>query len=142
MNETAVPAPATDDPEDLGFSGRPLCREPWESFYILRRGVLPCCHGNQAIAPMADWNAAWNSPQIQEIRDYLKRGKLSPYCLDSLGCPIVQRYLRAANAEKGAEPAAPRRRSRVVRTVNRLLFGLPRRIYRALRERRTRRKYS
>ena len=69
----------------------PLCREPWENYYILRRGILPCCHGHKAIAPMTEWKTAWNSPAMQEIRYYLARGELSPYCRESLACPIVQR---------------------------------------------------
>lgn len=78
----------------------PLCREPWESFYILRRGILPCCFGGEVIGPMADYAKAWNGPQMQEIRSYLARGELSPYCLRSPGCPIVQR-VRAGRAEAG-----------------------------------------
>lgn len=141
MTGRSVPAPI-DDPEDLGFSGLPFCREPWESFYILRRGILPCCHGNPIIAPMTDWEAAWNSPPIQEIRDHIIRGKLSPYCLVSLGCPIVQRYLRQKNKEMGDESILPPRRSRILLAVNRLLFRIPGKIYKALRDRRLRRKYS
>ena len=33
------------DAEALGGANLPLCREPWMSFYILRRGVMPCCYG-------------------------------------------------------------------------------------------------
>jgi hypothetical protein len=141
MNETTTPVPI-DDPEDLGFSGRPLCREPWESFYILRRGIMPCCHGNPIIAPMNDWAAAWNSPEIQEIRDYLRQGKLSPYCMVSLGCPIVQRYLREKNKDKGDAAVAPPRRSPVLLALNRLMFRIPGKIQKAVHERRNRRKYT
>jgi hypothetical protein len=80
-----------------------LCREPWESYYILRRGILPCCHGEKPIAPMAAWATAWNSPALQEMRSFLARGELSPYCRRSLGCPIVQREL--ARERGGAEAA-------------------------------------
>ncbi len=141
MSETPASAPI-DDPDDLGFTGLPLCREPWESFYILRRGILPCCHGNPIIAPMTDWEAAWNGPQIQEIRDCLRQGKLSSYCLVSLGCPIVQRYLREKNKGKGDGAVAPPRRSPVVLAINRLLFRIPGKISRALRTRRNRRRYT
>ena len=72
---------------------RILCREPWENYYILRRGILPCCHGWKPIAPMAEWQTAWNNAEIQEIRSYLVHGQLSPYCLLSVTCPIVQRHM-------------------------------------------------
>jgi hypothetical protein len=123
------------DPDDLGFSNLPLCREPWESFYILRRGIMPCCYGNPIIAPMADYASAWNSPAAREIRGYLSRGKLSPYCLESLGCPIVQRELAKRNghsSDPGALLVTPPRRPLFLRLINKALFGLPRRIYRAL----------
>jgi len=121
--------------EDLGYGGLPICREPWESYYILRRGILPCCHGNPIIAPMTDWREAWNSPQIQEIRRYLSKGKLSPYCLESLGCPIVQRVLREGRLSNRALPSRPV----VLRAVNRLLFRVPGRIHRAWQSRKKRR---
>jgi hypothetical protein len=120
--------------DELGHPNEPLCREPWESYYVLRRGVLPCCYGATPIAPMAEWREAWNSPPIQEIRAHLVRGELSPYCLASLGCPVVQRYL----AEKRNSPFARWRaaaRSRAVR-IDRLLARMPSRIVRRLRHRR------
>ena len=126
--------------EDLGLGRLPLCREPWESYYILRRGILPCCHGNPIIAPITDWSAAWNSPQVQEIRRYLGQGRLSPYCLESLGCPIVQRILREQE-EKGTSSALPKRHP-FLRAVNRLMFRLPGRLVRVVRERRARRRSS
>jgi hypothetical protein len=141
MNEHPGPLPA-DDPDDLGFSGLPLCLEPWESFYILRRGILPCCHGNPIIAPMTDWAAAWNSPQLQEIRSYLSRGKLSPYCLVSLGCPIVQRHLREKNKDKGGDAVAPPKRSAAVLFINRIFFRIPGKIVRRIHDWKTRKKYS
>jgi hypothetical protein len=118
--------------DNLGISKLPLCREPWESYYILRRGILPCCHGNPIIAPMADWAAAWNSPQVQEIRRYLSQGKLSPYCLESLGCPIVQRYLNKKRKEPILPPISLLRRPRFLRFLNRLFFKIPGRIWQAL----------
>ena len=77
---------------EMGLERKFLCREPWESYYILRRGIMPCCYGAAPIAPMEDWATAWNSPALQEIRAYLAKGTLSPYCRRSTGCPIVQRY--------------------------------------------------
>lgn len=120
--------------EDLGYGGLPICREPWESYYILRRGILPCCHGNPIIAPMTGWKEAWNSSQIQEIRRYLSKGRLSPYCLESLGCPIVQRVLRE---ERLAGRALPRRPA-LLRLVNRLMFRVPGRVHRAWQSRKKR----
>jgi hypothetical protein len=76
-------------------AGLPLCREPWENFYILRRGILPCCYGGAVIGEMADYAEVWNSPEIQEIRLHLSQGRLAPYCLKNPGCPIVQRILAA-----------------------------------------------
>ncbi len=38
----------------LGGERTPACLEPWKSLYILRRGVLPCCYGGQAVAPQED----------------------------------------------------------------------------------------
>ena len=112
----------------LGTEREYLCREPWESYYILRRGILPCCHGHAPIAPMSEWATAWNSPDLQEIRRYLARGRLSPYCLRSLGCPIVQRHLQ--------RHAFRRRVLRLaqgpLRRVNRLLGRLPTRLLRAI----------
>ncbi len=110
----------------------PLCREPWQNYYILRRGILPCCYGHKAIAPMSEWRTAWNSPALQEIRSHLAQGQLSPYCLQSVSCPIVQRHLD--NKRKAALAAVmPSARPPLLRAVNRLLGGLPARIYYGLR---------
>lgn len=115
-------------PEETEVSSLPLCREPWENFYILRRGILPCCYGNPIGYSMEDWDEAWNSPQLQEIRRYLSQGKLSPYCLECLGCPIVQRHL--AKKSHGFFPDKPKPFS--LHIMNRLLFRIPGRIYRAI----------
>jgi hypothetical protein len=107
----------------------PLCREPWENYYILRRGIVPCCYGNPVLAPMSDWAKVWNSPQLQEIRDYLRQEKLSPYCLKSPSCPIVQRYL-----EKNGTSPSYQKPPFILRLVNRMLFRIPGRIYRAIKK--------
>lgn len=86
------PATMHDAIHELGLERKHLCREPWESYYILRRGILPCCYGAKPIAPMSEWATAWNSPALREIRSYLAKGELSPYCRRSVNCPIVQRY--------------------------------------------------
>jgi hypothetical protein len=113
---------------DIGESGMPLCREPWENLYILRRGILPCCYGNPVGYSFPEYAKAWNSPEVQEIRRYLSRGKLSPYCMECLGCPIVQRYL----AEHGMESPALRQRPFFLRFLNRLFFRIPSKIYHSL----------
>ena len=121
-----VDAQALED--DIGESGMPLCKEPWENLYILRRGILPCCYGNPVGYAFPDYAQAWNSPEIQEIRRYLSQGKLSPYCMECLGCPIVQRYL----AEHGMENPALEQRPYVFRLINRLLFRIPGKVIRFL----------
>ncbi|MDD8014847.1 MAG: SPASM domain-containing protein [Acidobacteriota bacterium] len=129
------PAAAPDD--DLGISRFPLCREPWESYYILRRGILPCCYGNPILAPMTEYKQSWNSARLREIREYLSQGKLSPYCLESLGCPIVQRVLakKRNQPEQEAVEIPPAGKKSVLRLVNRLLFGIPGKIRRRVRAR-------
>ena len=107
--------------DDIAESGMPLCKEPWENLYILRRGILPCCYGNPVGYSFPEYAEAWNSPEIQEIRRYLSQGKLSPYCMECLGCPIVQRYL----AEHGMESPALKQRPFVIRLINRLFFRIP-----------------
>jgi hypothetical protein len=117
--------------ESASSAGLPLCREPWENFYILRRGVLPCCYGGAVIRPMADYAEAWNSAEIQEIRAYLARGELSPYCLRSPGCPIVQREQArqtAGPAAKGQAPAHRKDAEGAPRRLFRRAAGLIRRI--------------
>ncbi len=116
--------------EDIGETGMPLCREPWENFYILRRGILPCCYGNPIGYSFDEYAEAWNSPQIQEIRRYLSQGKLSPYCVECLGCPIVQRYL-AEHPELGPQH---QKKPFVLRFLNRLFFRLPAKIYQSAKK--------
>ena len=111
---------------------RILCREPWENYYILRRGILPCCYGWKPIAPMAEWQTAWNNAEIQEIRSYLAQGKLSPYCLLSLTCPIVQRHMDEER-RKAFLGLAPGARPPLFVFINRLFVGVPARLYRSLR---------
>jgi len=117
------------DRDELGLREGPLCREPWESYYILRRGILPCCYGNPIVAPVERWWETWNSSKLQEIRSYLSRGELSPYCRESLGCPIVQRVLAKERERQGTERAT---RPTWRRLINRLFFGLPARVYRKI----------
>jgi hypothetical protein len=103
MSEERVAGPATGEAKSPGPSGMPLCREPWQSLYILRRGILPCCYGGAVLGEMGDYAAVWNGPEMQELRLYLSRGELAPYCLENPGCPIVQRVL----AQSSPAPANP-----------------------------------
>jgi len=114
--------------DDLGLGRLPLCLEPWQSYYILRRGIMPCCYGNPVLAPMSEFAAMWNSAELREIRSHLGRGELSPYCHKSHGCPIVQRIL----AKRAAGPPPPPPRPAALRFLNRLFFRLPGRVWRAI----------
>jgi hypothetical protein len=109
-----------------------LCHEPWENYYILRRGIMPCCYGGKPIAPMSEWRTAWNSPELQDIRAHLARGVLSPYCLISVTCPIVQRHMEAERRKALIPGLAPGARPPFLRFINRLFGGVPAKIYRRL----------
>jgi len=82
---------------------------------------------------MSDWKKAWNCEEVQEIRAYLSRGELSPYCRESLGCPIVQRVLAKEREERGETAGPPKPPPKALRMVNRILKGFPARIYRRLK---------
>ncbi len=133
----AEPAPVTETPADaepaparpsLGAERLPLCREPWKSLYVLRRGIYPCCYGGEPIAPMDALREAWNSPLLQDVRRELAAGRFHRYCLDSPACPIVR---KAASAGRIAPPAErlPRLRGAWSR-FDGALGGLPRRLLR------------
>ena len=91
----AEPA-AADDDGSLGEGRVPACLEPWKSLYVLRRGVLPCCHGSRPLAAMGEYRDVWNAPILQDIRRHIARGEFHAYCLGSPSCPIVRksRYAR------------------------------------------------
>ncbi|MFC2163855.1 SPASM domain-containing protein [Acidobacteriota bacterium] len=116
--------------DEIGEIDMPLCREPWENLYILRRGILPCCYGNPIGYSFDEYAKAWNSPQIQEIRLYLSQGKLSPYCMECLGCPIVQRYL-TEHPELGPQH---KKKPFVLRLLNRLFFRIPAKLYQSVKK--------
>jgi hypothetical protein len=91
---------------DLEHANVPLCREPWETIYVLRRGIMPCCFSK---SPLFTWGelrdktlaqfvkGAWNSPVIQEIRVALAQHRLHERCAETKSCPIVKKwFLRQA----------------------------------------------
>jgi MoaA/NifB/PqqE/SkfB family radical SAM enzyme len=79
---------------------RPLCGEPWEAIYVLRRGIHCCCYTKE---PLVRWSErgsralaeflrdAWNGPQYRELRSALAGGRLHKTCLKSPSCPIVRK---------------------------------------------------
>ncbi len=100
-------SPATAEPApDLGADREPICSEPWKSLYILRRGVLPCCHGGRPLAPMDQYREVWNSPVVQAIRHDLARGRFHQYCLDSPACPVVRKARQIEDRWRASRPAA------------------------------------
>jgi hypothetical protein len=134
MTETQKEQSNSNAGDDLGFSNLPLCTEPWESYYILRRGILPCCYGNPIVAPMSDWKEAWNCEEVQEIRRSLSRGELSPYCRESLGCPIVQRIIAEEKKKTGkGDEEIFSHPPKFLRFINHLFFRLPSKICRRLK---------
>jgi MoaA/NifB/PqqE/SkfB family radical SAM enzyme len=124
---------AGDDDASLGYSRFPLCREPWQSFYILRRGVMPCCFGYKEIAPMEQYREAWNSSALQEIRRHLRQGTFSEYCLNCFSCPIVQRHAGAELARRLQPPPPVPASRKVLRFINRACFRIPGRIFHLLK---------
>jgi MoaA/NifB/PqqE/SkfB family radical SAM enzyme len=86
---------------DLESAEGPLCTEPWETIYVLRRGIMPCCFSKY---PLFTWGElrdktlaqfvkdAWNSPIIQEIRVALAHHRLHERCAETKSCPIVKKW--------------------------------------------------
>ena len=97
----AEPAPGDDDGA-LGDGRLPACLEPWKSLYVLRRGVMPCCHGNRPLAAMGEYREAWNGPLLQDVRRHIARGEFHAYCLGSQSCPIVRKSRHAPDAYDAA----------------------------------------
>ncbi len=69
----------------------PWCKEPWESYYIFKRGIWLSSYGYGPIAKTKSFKEAWNSKEILEIRKALKEGSFSDYSLKSISCPLLQR---------------------------------------------------
>ena len=78
----------------------PICSEPWQALYPLRRGVVPCCYFRIPVIP---WDRrenqpliqfvaeAWNGDVMRELRETLAEGKFHEICKISGDCPIVKR---------------------------------------------------
>ncbi len=97
----AEPAPSGDDGA-LGEDRVPACLKPWKSLYVLRRGVMPCCHGNRPLAAMGEYREAWNGPLLQDVRRHIAQGEFHAYCLGSQSCPIVRKSRHAPDAYDAA----------------------------------------
>ncbi|MGO9121997.1 MAG: radical SAM protein [Desulfomonilaceae bacterium] len=78
----------------------PVCNEPWQSLYALKRGLVSCfCSGN----PLAPWDQrgnrpliefvaeVWNGGLMREIREALAAGEFHDMCRRTLDCPIAKR---------------------------------------------------
>jgi MoaA/NifB/PqqE/SkfB family radical SAM enzyme len=101
------------DTEDFqkhnGQARRPICTEPWETMYVLSRGIMPCCFGKRPLVELqpeerADVGSAleeiFNGPEYRELRQTLARGDLPSYCKESPSCPIVRkRNIIEANSQ-------------------------------------------
>ncbi|MFC1883462.1 radical SAM protein [Thermodesulfobacteriota bacterium] len=79
---------------------RPICKEPWETIYVLGRGIHCCCFSKDPLVPWSEQGDrtleeflrdSWNSPQYRELRTALAQGKLNKSCLESPSCPIVRK---------------------------------------------------
>lgn len=112
---------------------KPICTEPWNGLYILRRGTLPCCYGGGAIAPMGDFKEAWNGPLMLELRKELAAGRFHKYCFDSPDCPLVRKN-EAAHEVRGGQRALLVSR-RALDRLKRAGYGAPGRAYRWAKKR-------
>ena len=97
--------------------GLPLCREPWENFYILRRGILPCCYGGAVIGAMEDYAEVWNSPEIQEIRRVPQPGQAGALLPGEPGLPHRPAGPGPRRTRPGGPSAGPRTNRRPRRVL-------------------------
>jgi hypothetical protein len=122
-NSPAEAAAELGEKPPLGQEKWPVCTEPWQNLYILRRGVLPCSYGRVSIAGMDGFREAWNSSLMQEIRAQLLAGSFHEYCLKSFACPIVRKF-------EGGRRLSVRHRLRLRlwrfwRRLNSVTLGIP-----------------
>ncbi len=127
----SVQGPEPDAPPSLGFERLPVCSEPWQSLYILRRGLRPCCYGGDPVGPMNGFRDAWNAPLLQGIRASLRQGVFHDYCLRSPACPIVEKARHAGAAVPRGGWQVRAWRAWVM--LNRATGGVPRRLLGRLR---------
>ena len=82
----------------------PLCSEPWETLYLLNRGIMPCCFGKKPLAtldgvPPGELGSfvaeTFNGPAYRELRKGLAAGELPRYCRETKSCPIVKKVMGA-----------------------------------------------
>lgn len=87
--------------------GAPLCSEPWKTMYVLQRGIMPCCFGNQPLATFDQQGGrtleqflqdVFNGPELVHIRSELAAGRLPEYCRTCQNCPVTSRLGQRAVA--------------------------------------------
>jgi MoaA/NifB/PqqE/SkfB family radical SAM enzyme len=128
-SEAAAGAPAPLPLPSLGAERLPVCQEPWKSYYILRRGTMPCCYGAHEIAGADDYRETWNAELMQELRRELAAGRFHEYCRRSTSCPIVRK-----GEHLGALPPEPETRlRRIWGQLDRAGAGVPRQILARIR---------
>ncbi len=78
----------------------PICTEPWQALYVLKRGLQPCCFSRTPLAPweqrgnrpLIEFVAeVWNGDLMKEIREALAAGEFHEICKISGDCPIMKR---------------------------------------------------
>lgn len=67
------------------------CDLPWTEIFVVSDGrVFFCCHNKFPLGTVVPGSVSfmdvWNGEIAQEVREYIKKGKMHPMC-DSLSCP-------------------------------------------------------
>ena len=79
---------------------RPICTEPWETIYVLSRGIHCCCFTKDPLVPWSERDGrplekflrdSWNSHEYRQLRSALAQGSLGKSCMESPSCPIVRK---------------------------------------------------
>jgi MoaA/NifB/PqqE/SkfB family radical SAM enzyme len=74
-----------------GWKGKFYCRFPWKEVFVSQSGdVAPCCGQGRPVMGNAftgDFEAIWNGPEYQRLRQGLYDGNPTDYCRD---CPFLQ----------------------------------------------------
>jgi MoaA/NifB/PqqE/SkfB family radical SAM enzyme len=85
---------------ELEEIGGPMCNEPWQMLYVLKRGIVPCCF---SMTPLEPWHRrgnrpliefvaeVWNGRLMREIREALAAGEFHAMCKMSGDCRIMKR---------------------------------------------------